>query len=161
MDCSEEIVQYYVAYRTAMFMTSLTLGTFLFSMKSFIIKAMKDEVYDQAYYQMKIMSVRIQHRQYGRDIPGYYDQLRNLSKLLAFSISCAFLSALLHATLGWFEHWIPAAICLGATLTSWSAVGWSVWIVSGNWLDLIEEAETAAVKKHKGSEDSAQRTNVE
>lgn len=64
MDSVCEIVKYHQEFRTALFISGFTMGSFLFSMKSVIIKTMKEDYYDLSQYQDAVK----QRRQKGQKI---------------------------------------------------------------------------------------------
>lgn len=137
-----QIILYHREFRTALFLSSLTLGTFLFTMKTFIIQTMKKEVYDTIDYQDVIRYRRTQ----GQDIT-YYGSLRNFSRLILAAIITAILSALAQITLGYFETEAIAWICMISAGTSWLLVALVLFHVSANLSKMLDYAERVAVDK--------------
>lgn len=136
------IIDYYQEFRTALFISGFTLGAFLFSMKSVIMKTMKEDYYDKNEYQDNIK----QRRSIGQNI-GYYSQLKNFSKLLISAICVSFLSALSQITLGYIEVKAVIYFCLSLALLSWVLVGIAIYYVSINWGKALDMAEEIAIKK--------------
>ncbi len=141
-DFLDAIVTYHQTIKTSLFISGFTLGSFLFSMKSVIIKTMKEEVYDQDDYKKDIESLK----GIGEDI-GYYDSLRNFSNLLFWSISLSFLSAIVNLTLGYFKLHCSTITCIVITLVSWVVVGRALYFFQSNWSKVFEYAENKAIEK--------------
>lgn len=134
------IIDYYQEFRTALFVSGFTLGAFLFSMKSVIMKTMKEDYYDKNEYQDNIR----QRRSIGQNI-GYYSQLKNFSKLLISAICISFLSALSQITLGYIELRAVIYFCLLLAVISWVLVGIAIYFVSVNWAKALDMAEDIAI----------------
>ena len=133
----DEIVIYHSEFRTALFISGFTIGSFLFSMKTFILKTMKDDYYDNNDYQRKIR----QRRKLGQEV-GFYTPLKNFSKLLMSSIVLSFLSALSQISVGYSSDYRAVLFCLLIAVASWVLVGIAIYYVGVNWskaLDLAEE----------------------
>lgn len=142
------IVEYHTEIRTALFLSSVTLGTFIFTMKSFIIQTMKKEVYDnESYIQEKLPL-----KETG-DINGIYDQLKLLAGLLKWAIWLSFASAAMHITIGFIGSKWSSSICIIATILSWIVVATSVYFVSENLKLMInyseEKVEREEIEKKK------------
>ena len=73
-----DIVKYHEEFRTVLFLSSLTLGTFLFTMKAFIIQTIKKEIYDHKKYHERVLN----KAQLEKKPPVYYKELRLLSRLI-------------------------------------------------------------------------------
>lgn len=136
------LVTYHAEFRTAIFLSSLTLGTFLFTMKSFIVSTMKADVYDQEDYQELVR----QRRKGGMD-EEYYGPLKSFSKFITWSIVVAILNAFCQITLGYLNTPTAAAACFTSTVISWCLVGFVLHKVSSNLQTMIDRAEERAVKK--------------
>ena len=146
------IVDYHEEVRTALFLSSVTLGTFIFTMKSFIIQTMKKEVYDNELY----IKEKLPLKDLG-EIKGVYEQLQFLASLLKWAIWLSFLSALMHITIGFFGETWSSIACILATAISWIIVAISIYFVSENLRLMIQYSERkveANEKKdtHKNSE---------
>lgn len=134
------IVEYHAEFRTALFLSSLTLGTFLFTMKTFIIQTIKKEIYDHK-----------RHKDFARDLakdsgclPTYYGGLRNLSRLIFWSIVIALLNALFQISVGYVKNCYSAAFCLTTSFLSWSIFAYVLYEVGNNMKDMLEYAEMDA-----------------
>lgn len=133
------VYEYYASIRVALFISGFTVGSFLFSMKSLIVGTMKSNCYDTERHKDKVR----QRRKLGDSI-GYYSSLRNFSILLSVSIAISILSALAQITLGFIETKLTIVICLGAALFSWILLAIVLWLVSANWLRVLDYAESDA-----------------
>lgn len=145
------LLAYYQEFRTALFVTGFTMGTFLFSMKSVIMKTMKDEYYDLDEYQKPISKLR----KLGVD-SGYYDNLLNLSRLIVAAISICILGAILQITIGYIGTLWAAVVCLFVSAVSWVLVGISVYHVGENWKKAIQFSEQRARLKHERESSAAE-----
>ena len=135
------IVLYHEEFRVALFVSGFTIGSFLFSMKSVIVKTMKEEFYEQKEYQDNITQ-RIYH---GQKI-GYYTQLKNFSLLISLSIGVSILSAVFQVTIGYTSNPYLVMICLFSSFLSWVLVSLSVYWSSRNWSILLDNSEKKAQK---------------
>lgn len=157
MDASDSlpvVVEYYREFRTAIFLSSLTLGTFLFTMKTFIVQTMKSDVYDNLSYQGHVAYRRSQGHK-----DTFYGSLRWFSRLIVVAISFAFISALIQITLGYSDSVWLVAVCLTIAALSWVLVAVVLSIVSRNFSILLDRAEDEAIRRHSTEESSAQSTS--
>ena len=138
------LVEYHKEFRTALFISGFTIGSFLFSMKSVIIKTMKEEYYDLDEYQDAIN----QRKSTGQKI-GYYTQLKNFSLLLTCSIIMSFFSAFSQISLGYSENCIFVSICLTIAFISFIFVAASIFLVAENWSMALDMAESRAIRKNE------------
>lgn len=139
-----EIVQYYQDFKAAIFTSSLTLGTFLFTMKTFIVQTMKKEIYDNPEYQKDILA-RIRE---GMKDEKVYGQLKNFKRLIFWTIIIAFINALLQLTLGYFETVTVTVICFTMTGISWVLAIVALILVSVNLSRMIDISETIVQNKN-------------
>lgn len=131
-----ELIDYYSEIRTALFLSSMTLGTFIFTMKSFIVQVMKKEIYDKKEYQDSIKQIQ----ETGKNV-SCYKPLRNLSRILTQTIVLSFIAAGLHISLGVLDRDWTAQLCIGITLVSWVLVATSIFLVSRNLRKMIDISE--------------------
>lgn len=149
------IVSYHEEIRSALFLSSVTLGTFIFTMKTFIIQTMKKEVYDNDRYQKKKKNI---------DEIGFtnsnYEPLKRLTWLLKWSIWLSLLSALSQITIGFSEQTILALICLTLAASAWAIVGVAVYFVSDNLSKMIINAEEELEEKiQKEAKEESEKSN--
>jgi hypothetical protein len=150
-DLMSEIISYHQSIKSSLFISGFTLGSFLFSMKSVIIKTMKEEIYDQADYKNDVDTSNKLLKK-----TGYYDSLKNFSNLLFWAISLSFVSAIINITLGYFKTSWTTMLCIIVTLVAWVIIGRALYYFQSNWSKVFEYAENKAVeekrlKKKEGS----------
>lgn len=131
------IVEYYNSFRSALFISSITLGTFLFTMKAFIIQTMKKEVYDKKSYQDSIKS----RQREGKKGEKIYGQLDTLRRVLFWAIATSLFNAMIQLSLGYFEAVWSVTICLFTTLISWCFMACALLLVSSNLEKMITLSE--------------------
>ena len=105
--CVGDLVCYYQDLRSAFVTTSVTMGTFLFTMKSFVIQTMKRDLYDKPEYQKAVA----QRRKEGKTGDTYYGQLNTLRRLMFWAIVVAFLNAGVQVILGDTDREVLALFC--------------------------------------------------
>lgn len=132
-----DIVAYHEEFRTSLFTSSLTLGTFLFTMKTFIIQTIKKEIYDHKSYKERVENIA---KLSGKP-PQYYKQLKRLSRLIFYAITLALFNALAQISLGYVGHTITAYICLGTSFISWLVFALVLMQVGNNMKDMLDFAE--------------------
>ena len=144
MESCHFLIEYHQEFRSALFISGFTIGSFLFSMKSVIVKTMKEEYYDLEEYQDAIN----QRISVGQNI-GYYTHLKNFSFLLTSSIIMSFLSALSQISLGYVESCFSIIACLTIAFVSFSLVAISIFLVAKNWSKALDMAESRAINKNR------------
>lgn len=122
--------------RPSLFTGLLTVGSFLLSLKVFIVVKFKETVFDSKEYKERLANLRkidpsIQH----------YAQVRNLSSVLFFSIASAIIAAACQLTLGLIEK--PAAMlgCVFAAAFAGAMLLQTLLLIRkilGEWLDHME-----------------------
>ncbi|WP_114763107.1 hypothetical protein [Vibrio cholerae] len=130
------IIEYHSKWNVGIFTSSLTLASFLFTMKSFVIQTVKDKIYDTQGYRDKVK----QRRQSGANIE-YYGGLKRLSFLLKWTILIALINAMFQLCLSPFNNVWLSIVCLSTSGITGILFFVVVWIVSENMKDLIEQAE--------------------
>lgn len=138
-----DIVAYHQEFRTALFTSSLTLGTFLFTMKTFIIQTIKKEIYDHKSYKSKVENIAA----LAGKTPQYYKQLKRLSRLIFFAITFALFNALIQITLGYVGLPLSAYICLISSFISWFVFLLVLLQVGNNMSDMLDFAEEDSQNK--------------
>ncbi|GEA61030.1 hypothetical protein VCO01S_22230 [Vibrio comitans NBRC 102076] len=138
------ILEYHSKWSVGIFTSSLTLASFLFTMKSFVIQTVKDKIYDSPSYRDKVK----QRREAGSRVE-YYGGLKRLSFLLKWTILVALINSMLQLCLSPFNNVWLAIICLFTSVITGFLFFSVVWIVSENMKDLIEQAEQKAESEEK------------
>ncbi|WP_135382169.1 hypothetical protein [Vibrio tasmaniensis] len=138
------ILEYHSKWSVGIFTSSLTLASFLFTMKSFVIQTVKDKIYDNPSYKDKVK----QRRESGSNVE-YYGGLKRLSFLLKWTILTALMNSMFQLCLSPFNNVWLAVICLFSSLITGLLFFIVVWIVSENMRDLIEQAEQKAESEER------------
>ena len=133
------ILAYHSKWSVGIFTSSLTLASFLFTMKSFVIQTVKDKIYDTPDYKNKVQ----QRRESGSNVQ-YYGGLKRLSFLLKWTILVALTNSMFQLCLSPFDNVWLTIICLVTSVITGMLFFSVVWIVSENMKDLIEQAEKKA-----------------
>lgn len=152
-----DLVSYHEDLRASFFLSSMTLATFLFSMKSFIVQTLKKEVYDTDEYQERVSLVLADiegTRRHEAGYDSYYGGLKRFTVLLSAAIYTALFGAVLQISIGYIGEWWSAAICILVTFFGWLLFLSSMVAVSRNISDMITIAENAATKRFSHSKDT-------
>ncbi|MDN3485295.1 MULTISPECIES: hypothetical protein [unclassified Pseudoalteromonas] len=134
-----QILAYQSKWSVGLFTASITLASFLFTMKSFVIQTVKDKIYDTDSYKKKIN----QRRASGANIE-YYGALKRLALLLRWTILIALINAMFQLILTIFNCVWLALLCLLTSVITGFLFFYVVWVVSENIRDLIAQAEQKA-----------------
>jgi hypothetical protein len=138
------LILYHQKFMPALFATGFTIGSFLFSMKSVIVRTLKEDVYDHEIYQDKVcQKVAL------NEGVGFYDNLSNFSGLLMKAIVWSFSSAICQISFGFFETWWASIVCLSVAIISWCYLARAIFEVHANWQDALDYADQTAKKKYK------------
>lgn len=148
-----EIVAYHHEFRTALFTSSLTLGTFLFTMKTFIIQTIKKEIYDQKLYKENIENIA---KLSGKDAE-YYKPLKSLSRLIFFAIVTALANAFLQISLGYVDCSLAAYVCMASSFISWFIFALVLFQVGRNMSDMLDFAEADAQNKKRDEKNNKEQ----
>ena len=127
----EQIVQYHTDIRTSLFVSGVTIGSFLFTMKSTIIKTLKDDIFDTEEYKKDLVQ-KIVHSKKAK-APKYYGSLSKFSSVLFWAITLSFISSLLQITLGFIDNALVRISCLLVALISWTLLSYAVFLVRADW----------------------------
>jgi hypothetical protein len=123
--------------RASLFSGCLTLGSFLLAVNTFIIVNLKKEVFEHDAYKERV-------RQYRKERPQYrhYGPLRNLSRVLLWTIVSAFVSAVLQLTLGMlWQTKASAVVCVTASVFVGCGVFFALVLVGitlRDWFNFLE-----------------------
>jgi hypothetical protein len=141
------LICYYQELRGPFITSSVTMGTFLFTMKSFVIQTMKRDLYDKDEYQEQIA----QRRKEGKKNDTYYGQLNRLRALMLWAIIVAFFNAGIQVLYGDTDQEWVAWACFVVTGVSWALVIACLMVVSHNLKEMIVISEAIAQRKERGS----------
>ena len=88
LDNAELVAFYSDKLRNSLFTGFLTAGSFLFSLKTFIVVKMKENVYDNEKYKKRVA----EQRKLNKDLT-HYGPLKRLSSHLYYTVFAAILSS--------------------------------------------------------------------
>lgn len=122
--------------RPSLFTGFLTVGSFLLSLKVFIVVKFKETVFDSKEYKERLVNLRkvdpnIQH----------YAQVRNLSSVLFLSIASAISASACQLTLGLIEKPAAMLVCVFAAAFAGAMLLQTLLLIRkilGEWLDHME-----------------------
>ena len=128
-----------VNLRGNLFAGFLTVGGFLFSLKTFIVIKMKENVYDHEKYQERVA----EQQQLNGNI-SFYGPLRRLSDLLFISVLASICCAVLQLTVGLIDHWFTVLLCIWSAIFASALLIWSLFIIKSNlndWFEFLEDSK--------------------
>lgn len=134
-----DLVNFYgTNLRSSLFGGFLTVGGFLFSLKTFIIIKMKEEVYDHQEYidrvtELKKLDEKISH----------YGPLQRLSHLLFASVLSSIVTSVSQFSIGLIENKIAVLICIWLACFSISLLISSLILIKKNlddWFNFLERS---------------------
>lgn len=140
---------YFSQLRSNFFTGFLTVGSFMLSLKTFIVVKLKESVYDSESYRKTFEE---QKHRYTNVQDAYYRPLRNLSRLLFFTITSAVVTAVIHVTFGLFSGIFPFIVCVFSVAFSFVMVLMSLYLIHSNiydWLERSKDGKTNEVPKVK------------
>lgn len=134
--------------RASLFSGLLTLGSFLLSLKVFIVVKYKETVFDTEWYKKRLEDQRkldpnIEH----------YKQVRNLSAVLFTAIASTLVASISQITVGLIEHWAALTFCVFAASFSAAMLIQALLLIRmvlWQWLDETEMKPGASNKKTSG-----------
>ena len=122
--------------RSSLFTGFLTLGGFLFSLKTFIIVKMKENVYDDKKYLENLE----RQRKLNPNI-SHYGPLKRLSDLLFFSILSSIITAASQFSIGLYKNQVSAYVCIFLSIFTLTLFIVSLIIIKRNldtWFKYLE-----------------------
>jgi hypothetical protein len=132
--------------RSSLFSAFLTLGGFLYSLKTFILIKMKENVYDTDWYKARLDDLR----KYNARL-SHYGPLRRLSDLLFFTVMGALCSALAQFSIGFINHWVAAVLAIYVAICALGMFIISLFEIKRNLNDWFKYLEDASSSKTKGA----------
>lgn len=122
--------------RPSLFTGLLTVGTFLLSLKVFIVVKFKETVFDSKEYKERLAALRkvdssIQH----------YAQVRNLSAVLFLSIASAIIASACQLTVGLIEKPVAMLFCIAMAAFACAMLLQTLLLIRRileEWLDHME-----------------------
>ena len=112
-DSHSLVIAYQENLRGNFFTGFITIGSFLLSLKTFIVVKLKEGVYDSESY--KELFLKLNKDNASADI---YAPLRKISHLLFGTILSSITTAVLHVTFGLIDNWFSILLCIFAVVFS-------------------------------------------
>ncbi len=137
--------EFYAAnLRNCLFTGLLTIGTFIFAVKTFIVIKLKEDVFDTEYYRQR----RQKHQKLSpnKEI-SHYGPLKNLTAVLFYASVLSLTSAVLQVTVGLIGSMWSAIVCILFALASITLLFISMVLVKINlnvWLEDLEHRANGA-----------------
>lgn len=125
--------------RSNFFAGFLTIGTFLFAVKTFIIVKIKEDVFDKKFY---IERVKKQQKLKPQKKIEHYTPLKRLTSVLFYAALTSLISATLQLTLGLIEQNWTAVVCTISAAIALIMLFISMFLVKTNidiWLEDLEK----------------------
>jgi len=119
----------------------LTLGSFLLSVKTFIVIKLKEGIYESPLYKKRFDHAQSINR--GEKL-HLYDPLKKLSGYLIYSVFAALITSIVQIVVGSFSFQITVAFCLSLSAMTMTLVLFAWWEIKANlecWFDLLEKEE--------------------
>jgi hypothetical protein len=136
--------------QSSFFAGFLTLGTFLFAVKTFIIVKLKEDVFDTNFYRKRLN--RQQSLNAKKHVP-HYKPLKNFASLIFWSAIISVATSILQLTVGLVDNFWCSLFCIIMAGASIVLLISSLIVVKINiniWLASIEESSQEARKKNQG-----------
>lgn len=134
---NDVVVFYSMNLRGNLFAGFLTLGGFLFSLKTFIVIKIKESVYDHEKYKERLDI----GKKFNPNM-SHYGPLQRLSNMLFYSVLFSIITAALQLTIGLIPHWFVVLVCIFSSVTTMFLLVWSLVMIKKNmddWFDFIEK----------------------
>ncbi len=145
VNCDAKFLETFEKIRPAMFTGFITAGSFLLSMKTFILAKAK-EVFENDNYEKKYADARTKNP----NIENKFTPMENLSKLLLYSVLLSYLTSTAQISFGLVLRDWTAALCLALSATTISvilAVWYVVKVIIDEWMEDIIQTEDKRLKK--------------
>lgn len=133
-----EIPEYYAKnIRASLFTGFLTVGSFLLSLKVFIVVKFKENIFDSDAYIEKLRDLRRLNPQL-----SHYGPVKRLSRLLFFSIVSAIVASASQLSVGLVPLWQATLFCVFIAAFAASMLVSTLWLIReilDNWLGYLEK----------------------
>lgn len=131
-------------FQVAVFAGFLTLGSFLLTLKTFVIIQFKTQLFEKDPYKKVFESVKTKETYKKGD---YYQPLDAIAKLLLLAVISSLGTSFVQITLGFIQNPIIASFCLSMGIATLIIVGFAWFIVRKNTIIMIEYWEDEAAEK--------------
>lgn len=145
---------YTAKLQTPIFTGFLTLGSFLLTLKTFIVVQLKEKLYDSDGYIERIARLRFQNPNL-----KLYDPITRLAELLLIAVIMALTTAFLQLSLGFIGIQITSAICLSFAIGTLILVVFAWWQIRRNIYDLFELAGESKEKDIQAKQEKLKTQN--
>lgn len=133
-----EIINLYIKnFREILFSAFLTLSGFVFTLETFIIVTIKENVYDNEKYIEKFLNMKKLNPQLRR-----YAPLIRLKHFLYYTIVYSFMAAMFQLIFGVFNNWYAVLICIWSSFIALLTFVYALYISNNNlkkWFECIED----------------------
>jgi len=124
--------------RGSLFTGFLTVGSFLLSLKAFIVVKLKENIFDTDIYKEKLK----ERRKLNPNLT-LYGPVKRLSLLLFISTSSAITASVSQLSVGLIERWEATFFCIFVSVFAISMLIATLLLIKSTldeWLDYLEEA---------------------
>ncbi|WP_180082964.1 hypothetical protein [Acinetobacter sp. YH12102] len=145
-DINTKIIVFYGQnLRGNLFTGFLALGGFIFSLKAFILVTMKQNVYDNDFYEKKWLDLNK-----GNECrKAYFLPLRQLNEALYLTVLLAIISSIINITIGLLPNIYVVYVCIFTSLWASIYLVQSLYLVKRNLDTWFEYLSLSEFKKHK------------
>ena len=119
--------------RASLFAGFLTVGSFLMSLKTFIIVNMKKEVFDTQGYKKKFAAT---------NSGKLYDPLRQLSDMLFATIVTCIIASISQLTIGLIPTVLTSIIPISIAIIAIILLSWSLYLIRTNLESMFEHIDS-------------------
>lgn len=117
----------------------LTLGSFLLTLKTFVIVKLKESLYDTDFYRERVRKLRQLDPQL-----SMYGPLNRLATFLIYAVIVSLGTATAQLTIGFLPSRIAVAACLSAASTTLFVVAYAWLLIKRNLADLFKMWEESS-----------------
>ncbi len=125
--------------RTPLFTGFLTLGGFLFSLKTFILVKLKEDLYDLPAYKKRLL----ERKKLNPDLT-LYGPLTRLGNFLIYCVLFSLITAVMQFSLGFLESDFAASICISLSITTIAVIfiaWWQIRVSMNEWFSILKDSE--------------------
>jgi hypothetical protein len=122
--------------RASLFTGFLTVGSFLLSLKVFIVVKFKENIFDSPAYKAKLE----ERRKLNAEIT-HYGPVKRLSRLLFFSIVSAIAASVAQLSVGLIATWQATLLCVFVATFAGTMLVCTLWLIReilDEWLSYLE-----------------------
>jgi hypothetical protein len=125
-------------FQVAMFAGFLTLGSFLLTLKTFVVVQFKTQLFEKNIYEKVFIDTKSKATY---RLGDYYQPLDDMAKLLLLAIISALATSLCQITIGFIAHEMISAFCIALGIATLCVVCFAWWVVRHNTLLMIQHWE--------------------